>query len=133
MNECTTRRYALLSHKDRWVPGEVWKQNSWKDFLTGKGSRDVGSPGRVGEVHFITIDGIREQLGVHRRHAPLNVELADEPGLHDELGDVVHLDADALLEAAGDEYLGAAARRGIHTRAEGGPGPAKSTTRPHTR
>ena len=45
------------------------------------------------------------------------------PGLDDELGDVVHLDPDAALEAAADQDLGAAPGRGVDPGAEGGPGP----------
>ncbi len=59
--------------------------------LTGKGGSDVGCPRRVGKIHLITIDGVWEQLSIHGGDASLNVELADEAGLYDELGNVVHL------------------------------------------
>ena len=58
----------------------------------GEGSGDVGGPGGVGELHGVAVDQLAQELGVDRGHAAFDVELADETGLDDELGDVIHLD-----------------------------------------
>ena len=89
----------------------------------GEGGGDVGRPGGVGELHLVAVDGVAQQLGVHAGHPALDVELADEPGLDDELGDVVHLHPNALLEAGADQDLRGPPGRGVHPRTEGGPGP----------
>ena len=88
-----------------------------------EGGGDVGGPGGVGELHLVTVDGVAQQLGVDAGHPALDVELADEPGLDDELGDVVHLHPDALLKAGADQYLRRPSSRGIHPGTEGGAGP----------
>ena len=44
-----------------------------------EGGRDVGRPGRVGELHLVAVDGVAQQLSIHARHPTLNVELADKP------------------------------------------------------
>ena len=49
------------------------------------------TPGVVGEVEVVAVDGIGEELGRHAGDPAFDVELAHEPGLHDELGYVVHL------------------------------------------
>jgi len=51
---------------------------------------DVWCPGSVGELHLITIDGVTEQLSIHRCHTTLDVELTDKPGLNDELSYMIH-------------------------------------------
>ena len=84
----------------------------------GEGGGDVGRPGGVGELHLVTVDGVTQQLGVHTGHPALDVELADEPGLDDELGDVVDLYPDALLEAGADQDLRSSTRRGVNSRTE---------------
>ena len=89
----------------------------------GEGGGDVGRPGGVGELHLVAVDGVAQQLGVDAGHAALDVELADEPGLDDELGDVVHLHPDALLEAGADQDLRGSPGRGIDPGTEGGAGP----------
>ena len=76
-----------------------------------QGGGDVGEPWRVGELHLVALDGVVHQLGVHTGHPTLNVELAHkseshyiiitvgrEPGLYDELGDMVHIDPDGFLQ-----------------------------------
>ena len=88
-----------------------------------EGGGDVGRPRGVGELHLVTVDGVAQQLGVHARHPALDVELADEPGLDDELGDVVHLHPDALLQAGADQDLRGPPGRGVDPGTEGGPGP----------
>ena len=44
-----------------------------------EGGGDVGGPGGVGELHLVTVDGVTQQLGIHTRHSPLDVELAHKP------------------------------------------------------
>ena len=84
----------------------------------GEGGGDVGRPGGVGELHLVTVDGVAQQLGVDTRHPALDVELADEASLDNELGDVVHFDPDALLEAGADQDLRSPTRRGVNSRTE---------------
>ena len=40
---------------------------------------------RVRELHRVTVDGVCQQLGVHTRHAALDVELTHKARLYDEL------------------------------------------------
>ena len=46
----------------------------------------------VTKLHFITVDDITNEVGVDTGNSALDVKLADEPGLHDRLGNVVHFD-----------------------------------------
>ena len=89
----------------------------------GKGGGDVGRPRGVRELHLVAVDGVAQQLGVHAGHPALDVELADEPGLDDELGDVVDLHPDALLKAGADQDLRSPSGRGVNAGTEGGAGP----------
>lgn len=51
----------------------------------GKGGGDVGGAARVRELHRVAVDRVAKQLCVNTRHPALNVELAHEARLHDEL------------------------------------------------
>jgi hypothetical protein len=51
----------------------------------GKRGRDVGCPWRVGELHF-------------ELHSAFDVELADEIGLDDEIGDVLRFESSNRVE-----------------------------------
>ena len=55
------------------------------------------------------------------RHAALDVELTDEIGLHDKLGDIFDFNFDALLDAVRNEYLGGNAGSCVDSRTEAGP------------
>ena len=84
----------------------------------GERGGDVGSPGRVRELHVIAVDDVAEQLGAHVGHAALDVELTNEIGLHDELGNVLHFNFDALFDPVRHEDLGGDAGRRVDAWAE---------------
>ena len=71
----------------------------------GEGRGHVGSSAGVAELHLVTVDGVTQQLSVDTGHPALDVELTHEPGLDDELRDVVHLDSDAPLQATAHQHL----------------------------
>lgn len=70
-----------------------------------EGGANVGRPRRVRELHFVAIDDVSQELRVDGRHAAFDVELTHEAGLNNERGDVVHFNADFLLDARRDEYF----------------------------
>lgn len=86
----------------------------------GERGRDVGRPWRVRKLHVVAVNNVAEQLSADVRDATLDIELAHEIRLHDELGDVLHLDFDALLDAVRDEDLGRHAGRRVDSRTETG-------------
>lgn len=87
----------------------------------GERGRDVGRSRRVGELHVVAVDDVAEELGADVSHPALNVELADEIGLDNELGNVLHFDFDALLDAVRDENFGRDAGRRVDSRTEARP------------
>ena len=51
------------------------------------------------------MDDVAEKLGPDVRHSSIDVELTGKIRLHDKLGDILHFDFDALLNAVRDEDL----------------------------
>ena len=89
--------FAAPVDEDVDVVGIVERFGSAPD--DGERGGDVGRSGRVGELHVVAVDDVAEQLGANVRHPPFHIELADEIRLHDELGNVLHFDFDALFDA----------------------------------
>merc|ERR1719474_2635158 len=71
----------------------------------GKGGRHVGSPGGVGELHFVTKDCVAQKLSIDTGHTTFNVKLTNEPCLDDELGDVVNLNPNTLSGSVAHQNL----------------------------
>ena len=84
----------------------------------GERGRDVGRPRRIRKLHVVAVNDVAEELGTDVRHSSLDVELTDEIRLHDKLGNVLHFDFDALLDAVRDEDLCRHAGRRVDPRAE---------------
>lgn len=72
--------------------------------------RQVARLRRVPKLHCVAVNGVAQQLRIDARHPALDVELAHEPRLHDELADDVHLHLDRFLGAGRHQNLRAVAR-----------------------
>ncbi len=82
----------------------------------GKRCRRAGCLRR--KLRVATFNDVAEELGRNVRHSSLDVELTDEIGLRDKLGNILHFDLDTLLVAVRHENLRRNAVRRVDSRTE---------------
>lgn len=86
-----------------YVVGIIQRFGSSPDHSERGG--DVGGPRCVGKFHWITVDRVGDEIRINTSDTPFDVELTDEPGLHDELTYDMNFDPYSLLDPRGNQYF----------------------------